>query len=58
MIRKNSNMKNKNLVKTSKEDFIAFLASMTPAEINKFIEEKGKPKRMIDPMFFYPPRDE
>lgn len=54
----NQTMKNTNQVKVSKKNFIDFLASMTPVEINKFIEEKGKPKRMVDPMFFYPPRDE
>jgi len=40
---------------TSKENFIDYLASCSPEEINKLIEEKGKPPRKICPMFFYPP---
>lgn len=40
--------------KVSKENFIEFLASMTPEEINEMIKEKGKPPKLISPMFFYP----
>lgn len=49
-------MKKNNKQGVKKEDFISFLASMTPVEINKLIEEKGKPRRKIDPMFF-PPKE-
>jgi len=38
----------------SKDDFINFLANSTPEQINKMIEEKGKPTRKIYPMFFFP----
>lgn len=37
-----------------KDDFIEFISSMTPAEINKLIEEKGKPHRLMEPLFFFP----
>jgi len=46
--------KNKNVDKIDKDNFIAFLSSMTPVEVNKLIEEKGKPPKPICPMFFYP----
>lgn len=29
-----------------KENFIEFLASVSPQEINKFIEDKGKERRL------------
>lgn len=38
----------------SKEDFINFLANRSPGDINKMIEEKGKPPKRICPMFFFP----
>lgn len=37
-----------------KQNFIDFVSSMTPEEINKLIEEKGKPPKKICPMFFFP----
>lgn len=40
-----------------KENFIAFLAAMKPEEINKLIEDKGKPPKKISPIFFYPSND-
>ena len=43
--------------RVSKEDFINFLSSSTPEEINKFIEEKGKPHTLISPVFFYPKKE-
>lgn len=46
--------KKKNIIE--KEDFIAFLANSTPQDLNKLIEEKGKPKRLIDPFFPFPPK--
>lgn len=44
--------------KISKEDFINFLANRSPGDINKLIEEKGKPPKMICPMFFFSNPDE
>lgn len=41
----------------SKETFIAFLAAMKPEELNKLIEDKGKPPKKISPIFFYPTDD-
>ena len=38
----------------SKTDFIDFLASATPEEINQYIMEKGKPRKPICPMIFFP----
>ena len=37
----------------SKQDFIKFLASATPEEINKYIAEKGKPGRLVEPIIFF-----
>lgn len=34
-----------------KENFLQMLQSMTPAEINKVIEEKGKERKLIKVMF-------
>ena len=42
----------------SKDNFIEYLSSCSPDEINKMIEEKGKPLRKICPIFFFPPKDE
>lgn len=36
-----------------KEDFIKFLASLSPEEVNKLISEKGKPPKRIEPIFFF-----
>lgn len=36
-----------------KQDFIKFLASATPEEINRYIAEKGKPARLIEPIIFF-----
>lgn len=36
-----------------KEDFIKFLSSATPEEINKLISEKGKPRKLIEPLVFF-----
>ena len=46
--------KNKNVDRIDKNNFISFLSSMTPVEINKLIEDKGKSPKPICPMFFYP----
>ena len=37
----------------SRNNFINFLASATPEEINQYISEKGKPGKLIDPMNIY-----
>jgi hypothetical protein len=37
----------------SKENFIEFLSSMSPVEINNLIEMKGKPHKKICPMVFF-----
>ena len=42
----------------NKNDFIEFLASATPEEINQYILEKGKPRKPIWPMFFFPREEE
>lgn len=44
--------KNNNNFTVEKEDFIDFLASSTPEEINKYIVEKGKPAKPIQPIIF------
>lgn len=36
----------------SKTNFINFLASATPEEVNKYILEKGKPKKLIQAIIF------
>lgn len=40
-----------------KKDFIDFLANATPEEVNKYILEKGKPRKLIHPMFFFDKED-
>ena len=35
-----------------KEDFISFLSSATPEEINNYIQEKGKPRKVFCPLFY------
>lgn len=37
-----------------KEDFITFLASATPDEINQYIQEKGKPRKLFCPLIYCP----
>lgn len=37
-----------------KEDFINFLASSTPEEINVYIQEKGKPRKVFCPLIYHP----
>lgn len=36
-----------------KDDFITFLSQATPEELNRLIAEKGKPPRLVDPIFFF-----
>lgn len=44
--------------KIDKDDFIQFLSSATPEEVNKLILEKGKPRKLIEPMVFFKEKDE
>lgn len=37
----------------SKENFINFLASSTPEEVSRYILEKGKPPKLIEPVVFF-----
>lgn len=39
--------------KVSKEDFIAFLSSATPEDLNDSILRKGKPPKPYSPIYFY-----
>lgn len=41
----------------SKDNFIDFLASASPEEVNRFITEKGKPRKLIEPMIFFKNKD-
>ena len=43
--------------KIKKEDFIDFLASASPEEVNKLILEKGKPRKLIQPLIFFDEKD-
>lgn len=47
---KNNKPKNYSI---SKENFIDFLSRTSPEEINKYILEKGKPRKLIDPIIYY-----
>lgn len=45
--------KEKKQDKIDKEDFINYLAHATPEDLNKLIIEKGKPPKLIEPIFFF-----
>lgn len=47
----------KNKFKMDKDDFIEFLASATPEEVNALIVEKGKPRKLINPIIFFNEKD-
>ena len=47
----------KNKFKMDKDDFIEFLASATPEEVNALIAEKGKPRKLINPIIFFNDKD-
>ena len=52
-------MNKKNQAQTGRidrENFIEFLASTTPEEISNMIAEKGKPRKLIEPMVFFKPK--
>ena len=49
-------MKTKNTINTNsitKDNFIEFLANATPEEVNQYILEKGKPRKLVEPMIFF-----
>lgn len=48
----------KSIQKIEKNEFIQFLASATPEEVNKLILEKGKPRKLIEPMIFFERKDD
>lgn len=37
----------------AKDDFITFLASASPEEVSRYILEKGKPRKLIEPIIFF-----
>lgn len=39
--------------KVDKEDFLSFLASATPEDLNRLILEQGKPPKPWEPIYFY-----
>lgn len=41
-----------------KQDFIEFLANAKPDEINDYIRDKGKPRKLCEPMYFFPKEGE
>jgi len=45
--------KNSSTRKIDKDNFIEFLASATPRELNRLIEEKGKPPKRWSPVYFF-----
>ena len=47
---KNKKVKNPEL---SKEEFIEFLASATPQELNDFISNKGKERKPYSPFYLF-----
>lgn len=50
---KSKKKSNKTIDINKKNNFINFLLSATEEDINKLILEKGKPPKLIKPMFFY-----
>ena len=47
----------KNKFAINKDDFIQFLSSATPEEIDALIKEKGKPRKPVEPMVFFNKKD-
>ena len=50
-------MKQKDIA-VEKENFIQFLASSTPEEINQYILQKGKPPKLIEPIVFFDKKED
>lgn len=48
-----SKPKRKDYERIDKDNFIDFLSSASPEEINQLISERGKPPKLIEPMFFF-----
>lgn len=48
-----ANNKTQNKDKIDKENFIEYLSSMTPGEINDLIATRGKPPKLINPIHFF-----
>lgn len=46
-------MPKKEIPKVDKDDFIKFLSHATPEDLNKLILEKGKPRKLYYPVFFF-----
>lgn len=46
-------MAKKKIFTIEKDNFIEFLASASPEEVNQYILEKGKPPKLIEPMIFF-----
>lgn len=40
-----------------RDNFIDFLATIKPKDIEKLITERGKPVKPICPAFFFPPKE-
>ena len=53
---KKNNMPKKPTI--DKDNFIDFLANAKPEEINQYIKEKGKPRKLISPMFFFDKKED
>lgn len=51
MKKQNKSTSNKSTIK--KNDFIDFLASATPEEVSRYIQEKGKKQKLVNPVFFF-----
>lgn len=41
-----------------RDEFIQFLASCTPEDINNLIAEKGKPPKLIEPIIFFKDKED
>jgi hypothetical protein len=52
------NKTNKSANGVSKDNFIEFLANATPEEVNRYILEKGKPRKLVEPMIFFKDRNQ
>ena len=40
-------------MKIPKEDFIGFLANLTPVELNRLIKENGKPPKKVNMIYCF-----
>lgn len=50
--------KNDTKFKIDKENFIEFLATSSPEEVSRYIMEKGKPAKLVEPMIFFKPKND